>query len=111
MSESRAAYITESGDRFEEILQEMAVTHRAKAHDYGDSLWAVADLGISPLMGILVRMSDKWRRVVTLTRLEVAPQVTAEQRRDTLIDLANYAILAVVEMEQSREPKRPNLPS
>ena len=84
-------------DRFEIILNEMAVTHRAKAHDYGDSLSACEQLGVSALLGILIRMSDKWSRIVTLYH---QPAVVSETLTDTLLDLAAYAILAVVEMEE-----------
>jgi hypothetical protein len=86
-------------DRFERILREMVPTHRAKAHDYGDSLNAVQALGLLPLTGILVRMSDKWSRITVLSR-GVAPAVKNESLRDTLLDLAAYAVLAVVEMEK-----------
>lgn len=89
-------------DRFEEILGELRDLHRRKGHDYGDNLSAVAELGLSPLLGILVRMSDKWRRIANLTHTGAPPRVADETLSDTLRDLASYAILALVETEKPR---------
>ena len=42
-------------------------------------------------------MSDKMERVKTLSKGEKA-KVTDEKIRDTLVDLANYAIMTVMEL-------------
>lgn len=46
---------------------------------------------------VRIRLSDKLARVKALTRGD-SQQVQDESLRDTLLDLANYAILAVMEM-------------
>ncbi len=48
---------------------------------------------------VRIRLSDKLNRVKALTRGD-SQQVKDESLRDTLLDLANYAILAVMEMDR-----------
>lgn len=48
---------------------------------------------------VRIRLSDKLNRVKALTRGD-SQQVQDESLRDTLLDLANYAILAVMEMDR-----------
>ena len=52
------------------------------------------ELGVEPWKGILVRMSDKWARIVQLSTKEAA--VKDETIEDTLLDLANYALLCIL---------------
>jgi hypothetical protein len=60
--------------------------------------------GIPALDGVLVRMSDKLQRAGVLLRKE--PSVTNESLRDTLLDLANYALIAVLLMEEDADANR-----
>ena len=51
-------------------------------------------LGISPLMGLAVRMSDKWARLQRfLTEGGLAVETAGDTIHDTLLDLSNYANL------------------
>ena len=85
---------------FETILERMQALHKAKNADYGASYnLAPALLGIPAHVGILVRMSDKLARACRLAQGQ-APQVEGEALTDTLIDLANYAVLAILAMER-----------
>lgn len=84
---------------FDEILQKMAAIHKAKNADYGDSFsLAPALLGISAHLGLLVRMTDKLARACRLAQGHDR-QVKDEALADTLLDLANYAVLAVLALE------------
>jgi len=56
-------------------------------------------LGVSPFKGCLVRMSDKFIRVANLSKDESNDQV-GEPIVDTLIDLANYALIAICLYEE-----------
>jgi hypothetical protein len=81
---------------FETILARMAAIHQAKNADYGASYdLAPALLGIPAHVGILVRMTDKLARACRLAQGQ-APQVGDEALTDTLLDLANYAVLAIL---------------
>ena len=47
-----------------------------------------------------IRLADKLSRFKTLSR-KADQQVSNESLRDTLMDLANYAIMTVLEMEDA----------
>lgn len=71
--------------------------YRAKNKDYADSYSKVRD--IIPT-SILVRLHDKLGRVTQLMlNKEAGQEVNDESIEDTLRDLANYAILELVERE------------
>lgn len=70
-----------------------------KNHDYGDSF---AKLRKELPNAILVRIYDKYSRLKTL--MEGAEQkVKDESIDDTLMDLANYCIMELVERKMSNE--------
>ena len=70
-----------------------------KNADYGDSYKQYG------LIGVLVRLQDKINRCLNITKNGIS--VKDESLRDTLIDLHNYAAMALMESE----PTVPNLPS
>ena len=70
----------------------------AKNKRYGDSFSkTVQHYG---LIAVLTRMSDKWNRIETLI-LGNADESTDESLVDSLIDLANYCIMTVCEIQDS----------
>lgn len=89
----------------------------AKGNDYnsqqqkdGDTLFNLricAILGIveSPIDGILVRMSDKLARLISLTRPGTEQQVKDESIKDTVVDLCNYATYLLAMRVKERESK------
>lgn len=84
-------------DRFEIITKKMAEVFKKKNHDYGNSFEeSLNDEGIAASR---IRMGDKWRRYKTLSKGEKA-QVNDESLRDTLIDMANYAIMTVMWLDK-----------
>jgi len=86
-------------DTFDDVLRRMADIHKAKNSDYGASYnLAPQLLGIPAHVGILVRMSDKLARACKLAQGQAA-QVKDEALADTLMDLANYAVLAILAIE------------
>lgn len=96
-------YKRESGHpMFYELLEKMADIHSVKNQDYGGgnplgNFLESQKFGIDPFTGILVRLSDKWSRICSLAKKKnMAGAVKDESIEDTLIDLANYAILALV---------------
>lgn len=82
--------------RHKELCDKIHSLYEKKNHDYGDSFGqSFRDFG--PLAG-LIRMEDKFNRLKTLVRGE-DQQVKDESIMDTLMDLANYAIMTLLEME------------
>jgi hypothetical protein len=88
-----------------QLIEEAARVHAKKNRDYGgqagDPLSNFKDavkLGITAVDGCLVRMSDKFARICNLSRKEKQGEgaaVSDESIEDTLLDLANYALLAI----------------
>lgn len=78
-----------------QILDEMHNLYEKKNHDYGDS---VHDTYMKyGLTSFLVRIEDKLNRIRTLDKNRDDIKVTDEKIEDTLLDLANYAVIALVE--------------
>lgn len=93
---------------FYQLLAEIAELHSRKNHDYaqdGDplsNLRACEALGIPAYTGVLVRLQDKWSRLVELSKKEA--QVKEESVEDTLKDMAVYALLAICLRRHKKTP-------
>lgn len=82
------------------ICDELKDLYRRKNADYGDSFHKTfIEEGMAMAR---IRLSDKMERFKRLTR-SGEQNVKDESVRDTLIDLANYAIMTIVEMEREKE--------
>lgn len=83
-------------ERHAAICAEINKLYEQKNHDYGDSFHQTfVEEGMAMAR---IRLGDKFNRFKTLSR-NGDQQVKDESIRDTLIDLANYAIMTVLEME------------
>lgn len=77
-----------------EICKRLNALYAQKNHDYGDSFSkSYAEYGMTMSC---IRLEDKLNRLKTLT-MKGEQQVSDESIEDTLLDLANYAIMTVVE--------------
>lgn len=89
-----------------EICDKLNETYEKKNNDYGDSFAKVR--AIVP-DAIMVRIYDKVNRLETLLKKENKQLVNDESIEDTLIDLANYCIMEVIERNldknQNKEAK------
>ena len=82
-----------------EVCEEINDLYTRKNHDYGDSFHQTfVEEGMAMAR---IRLGDKLSRFKTLSR-GCEQKVNDESIRDTLIDLANYAIMTVVEMEAAK---------
>ena len=89
-----------------EICDRIKKLYEDKNHDYGDSVNdTFKKFGID---AFLVRMYDKLNRVYSLTRTQAEAKVQDEKIEDTLLDLANYAIIALVELQNERIQMKEN---
>lgn len=85
------------------ICKELNTLYSRKNHDYGDSFHdAFLEEG---LVMARIRLGDKFSRFKTLSRLGCSDsdrqQAIDESIRDTLLDLANYAIMTVLELDEA----------
>lgn len=85
---------------FLKYLDKMKNLYLKKNHDYGDSVSKTfEEYGLT---SFLVRMDDKMNRIKNLNKSnDVA--VIGESIEDTLLDLANYAVLAITEIEYRKK--------
>lgn len=90
--------------QFIKITEEMASLYERKNKDYGDAFSnEVTDSGWGYATGLL---GNKVRRVRNLLlHTEQHPEVK-ESVEDTLIDLANYAIMTLMEVRNHKEPHK-----
>ena len=83
-----------------ELIQQLHELYKAKDHDYGSSVHdTFKKYG---LVSFLVRMDDKMNRLRALTVNDTEPHVIDEKIEDTLMDLANYALLAIIELRKEK---------
>ena len=89
----------EDADRFKEITDKMFETFKAKNHDYGSSFSNLFnECGMTYAYG---HMAEKLERVKSLMKDEA--KVNGESMRDSMLDLANYAILTIMELDKTRK--------
>jgi hypothetical protein len=87
-----------------QVQNEALELFKKKNIDYGD---AFANYGS---VGVIVRMGDKIQRLVSVSNRGVN-LINTESLRDTLIDLHNYAAMAVMLIDENNtktEPKSIN---
>lgn len=84
-------------ERHKAICDELNQMYERKNHDYGDSFHqSFLEEGMAMPR---IRLGDKFNRFKTLSA-GTAQKVSDESIRDTLLDLANYAIMTVLEIEK-----------
>lgn len=96
--------------RHAEICEMLTNTYQKKNHDYGDSFHILfMEEGYAALR---IRLSDKLNRFKTLTKKAEKNSdisvtlVTDESITDTVLDLANYAIMTFMELEELEKRER-----
>ena len=89
---------------FEQVLNEMLTTYKAKNADYGNSfgklLESIVDNGYPAELALFIRASDKINRLITLAKQE--QRVKGENIRDTVLDLANYSAMFVAWLDKKK---------
>jgi hypothetical protein len=81
-----------------EVIEEIHNTFKIKNADYGNSFGEqYEEYG---LLSAVIRLDDKMRRLKQLLKQDA--QVKDESIRDTVLDLANYAIMTVMELDNNK---------
>lgn len=96
--------------RYLQLLEQMVILHENKNAGYAGQdnpdPWAnfrmCETFGVSAFKGCLVRLSDKYIRVTNLVKDPSNDKVN-ENVKDTLFDLAAYALIAVCLLEEQEE--------
>lgn len=84
-----------------EICEELNKVYEQKNSDYGDSFGQTFDkLGV---ISAVTRITDKYNRLVSLcTKSEEERKVKDESIEDTLLDMANYCIMTLIELQKDK---------
>lgn len=90
--------------RFGRIQVELCDTFKSKNADYGNSFSQLyQEFGDNGIITAAVQISHKYHRFMNL--IKGAPAKVNESLRDTLLDLANYCVLTVMELDKAMESK------
>lgn len=101
--------------RYMDIIDKLKKTFLKKNHDYGSSVKKNYDKFESygkneGLKYVFGRIAEKHDRLENLIYGNHTNQVTDESIEDTLLDMANYAILAAVSIQEHKsDPKNLNM--
>lgn len=94
---------------FENACKQMSNLYYKKNEDYGDSFSkSFKEYGLTMSC---IRLEDKLNRLKAFNKNGGKIEVKSESIRDTLIDLANYAVMTIIEidkMEKVEEKKNEN---
>ncbi len=82
-------------EQMQKIQKEGLNLFEKKNQDYGD---AFATYGV---IGVLIRMGDKIQRLQSIEKNQIT-LVNDEKIRDTLIDLHNYAAMAIMLLDEEK---------
>lgn len=88
-------------EMYNEILEELRKTYEAKNADYGDSVGDTYNKFGD--VSFLTRITDKYNRILSLADRGECGQVKDESLNDTILDMANYCILWVIEREAKKD--------
>ncbi|WCF57458.1 DUF1599 domain-containing protein [Bacteroides phage PhiCrAssBcn1] len=91
--------LPEEAAQFKEVVKGMISTYIRKNHDYGNSFDKSLDK--FGLVASVVRIGDKMNRIESLVQKKA--MVQDESIRDTLLDMANYAIMTVMWMDNQNK--------
>lgn|SRR5699024_234148 len=95
-------YVNEGVLEFSEIAQGMIDTYAMKNRDYGNSF--EESLDEDGLIASKVRIGDKYRRFANLLENDIL--VEDESIEDTLLDMANYAVMTVMWCRKNRKEEQ-----
>ena len=96
--------------QFISLLDKMKKISLAKSHDYAGSEDPMSNfrqceaMGLPAWKGIVVRLTDKLSRIQNFCKKE-ALEVKDESIEDTLIDMANYALLCIIMYRETKREK------
>lgn len=95
-----------ASQRFHEVLKEMGELHDRKQADYGKAddpfanVRASEEWGMPSWVGAFIRINDKLNRLKSFAR---KGSLQNESAKDSMLDIAVYAIIAYVLYEQEGE--------
>lgn len=85
--------------KFADVLSEMFNTYKKKNADYSNSFSeTIQEFGYIPAVA---RINDKFKRVKNMVKGQEM-NIKDESLRDNLLDIANYCVLTIVELDNQK---------
>lgn len=97
-------------EAFYRLLDDMKKVHDMKRHDYASKEDVFKNFrtcemgGIPAWKGCAIRIGDKFSRLMSFVKQEEL-KVKDESIKDTLIDMANYAIICAILFDETKGKK------
>ena len=88
---------------YQYILSNLEDTYKRKNSDYGNSVGDTYEKFGD--ISFLTRITDKYNRILSLADKGECGEVKDEALEDTILDLANYCLLWLVEREYAEQPE------
>lgn len=88
---------------YQHIISNLEDTYKRKNSDYGNSVGDTYEKFGD--ISFLTRITDKYNRILSLADKEECGEVKDEALEDTILDLANYCLLWLVEREYAGQHK------
>lgn len=90
-------------DCYNQVIEGLKETFKRKNHDYGSSTVSVYE---DYKDSYIVRISDKYNRARNLTKIGLERAKVDEKLEDTILDMANYCILWLANIQYDKISKR-----
>lgn len=103
--EKEPSRILSDADLFRQVTEKMAETFERKDATYGNSF--AKSVGKYGMIAALTRISDKFNRIENLI-LGAKNNVPDESLKDTLLDLACYSVMTLMEVEKNQTQSATN---
>lgn len=93
--------------KFNQMLDELKDLHERKNNNYSSDNDPLANLrmckqmGVSPVVGVVLRLGDKYSRLCELSKGK--KDLVGESMKDTFRDMAVYALLAMMLLDEEGE--------
>lgn len=87
-------------EQFKDIVDRMALTYELKNNDYGDSTTDTFER--YGAVSFLTRLRDKLNRLDSLLVYNNEQKVADEKVEDTIMDLANYAVIFLMTLQNEK---------
>lgn len=98
LSDDRVSQMPDKVTRHKDLCLNLNDIYAKKNADYGDSFHdTFEEEGMAMAR---IRLSDKLNRFKNLTRNRSEQKVNDESIKDTLLDLANYALMTILEVDE-----------
>lgn len=92
--------------KFKDVIESLIKLHTSKSADYGSDTDALGNihsaekLGLSPFIGVALRLQDKFSRLETFVR---SGKLQNEGIADTLQDIAVCSIIGIICLDEERK--------